>query len=183
MAAGDELLIADVSDSNNIKKVTAQSIANLGGGAIGQVLSTIKTDTFTMSSSTFADVTGLSVAITPASTASTILVMFNVNGSNNTAVDNSVNIRLLRDSTDIAQADAASNRTLTTATITALNTNVMGSAGMSFIDTPATMSEVIYKIQIAASNDGDAHINRSNADSDISSVGRATSSISVLEIL
>ena len=31
-ASGDELLIADVSDSNNIKKVTAQSIADLASG-------------------------------------------------------------------------------------------------------------------------------------------------------
>lgn len=31
-ATGDEILIADVSDSNNIKKVTAQSILDLGGG-------------------------------------------------------------------------------------------------------------------------------------------------------
>ena len=38
-ATGDELLIADASDSNNIKKVTAGDIANLAGGvSLGLVL-------------------------------------------------------------------------------------------------------------------------------------------------
>lgn len=33
-ASGDEILIADVSDSNNVKKVTAQSIADLAGAGV-----------------------------------------------------------------------------------------------------------------------------------------------------
>ena len=35
VAADDLVLIAHTSDSNNIKKVTAQSIGNLGGGGGG----------------------------------------------------------------------------------------------------------------------------------------------------
>jgi hypothetical protein len=40
LAAGDEILIADVDDSNNIKKTTAQDIANLAsaGVSLGLVL-------------------------------------------------------------------------------------------------------------------------------------------------
>lgn len=34
VASGDEILIADVSDSNNVKKVTAQSIADLAGAGV-----------------------------------------------------------------------------------------------------------------------------------------------------
>ena len=38
-ATGDEILIADASDSNNIKKVTVQSILDQGGfGAIGLII-------------------------------------------------------------------------------------------------------------------------------------------------
>lgn len=43
-AAGDLVLIADVSDSNNLKKVTAQSIADLAGSGI-----TPEAETFTLS--------------------------------------------------------------------------------------------------------------------------------------
>jgi hypothetical protein len=32
VAAADEILFADVNDSNNLKKATASDIANLGGG-------------------------------------------------------------------------------------------------------------------------------------------------------
>jgi len=40
VAGGDEVLVADVSDSNNIKKTTAQDIANLApaGATVGLIL-------------------------------------------------------------------------------------------------------------------------------------------------
>lgn len=44
VAGADELLIADVSDSNNVKKVTAQSIADLAGAGV-----TFAKETFTLS--------------------------------------------------------------------------------------------------------------------------------------
>lgn len=43
-AATDEILIADASDSGNLKKVTAQSIANLGGGGGGSTTGTATVD-------------------------------------------------------------------------------------------------------------------------------------------
>ena len=45
------------------------------GGKILQVLQTVKTDTFTTTSTSFVDVTGLSVSITPATTSSKILIL------------------------------------------------------------------------------------------------------------
>ena len=55
----DEFLI---SDAGVLKRLDASLI---GGGKIGQVLQTVKTDVFQTSSSSFTDVTGLSVSITP----------------------------------------------------------------------------------------------------------------------
>ena len=48
-------------------------------GKILQVQSTIKTDTFTTTSGSVTDITGLSVSITPASTSNKVLVIARVN--------------------------------------------------------------------------------------------------------
>ena len=72
-----------------------------GGGKILQVVQTAKTDvtSFTSnSSSTFADITGMSASITPSSSSSKILVSFVINVSTSTS-DRNNSIKLLRDST------------------------------------------------------------------------------------
>ena len=48
--------------------------AGFDPGKIGQVIQTYKTDTFSTSSTSFVDVTGLSVSITPSATTSKILI-------------------------------------------------------------------------------------------------------------
>jgi hypothetical protein len=53
--SGDFILIADVSDSNNLKRVTAQSIANLAGGSF-----TFQREQFTL---TLTDITNQKVTL------------------------------------------------------------------------------------------------------------------------
>ncbi len=48
-----------------------------GFGKVGQVVSTAKTDTFSTTSTSSTDITGMSVSITPTSTSSKILMMTN----------------------------------------------------------------------------------------------------------
>ena len=50
----------------------------MSSGSIIQVVSTTKTDTFSTSSSSFTDITGLSVSITPASSSNKILILLTV---------------------------------------------------------------------------------------------------------
>ncbi len=59
----DEFLI---SDAGTLKRIDASLVG--GGGKVLQVLSTTKSDTFSTSSTSFTDITGLSVSITPSST-------------------------------------------------------------------------------------------------------------------
>ena len=80
-------------------------------GKILQVKSTIKTDTFTTTSGSVTDITGLSVAITPASTSNKILVIARVNIGLNRTAPYLYPLFLYRDSTSIGPHDAASNRT------------------------------------------------------------------------
>ena len=72
-----------------------------GAFRILQVVSTTKDDTFTSSSTTFTDVTGVSVSITPSSTNSKVLVILSFNACNNVGTA-AMHYRLDRAGTAIA---------------------------------------------------------------------------------
>jgi hypothetical protein len=151
--------------------------------SVVQVKSTTKTDTFTMSSSTFADVTGLSVSITPTSASNKVLVIVNVNGQG-TASTAGMYLRLLRGATSIAAGDASGTRTTVAAMIAAgiFIGNTISST-ITFLDSPATTSATTYKIQIASQAGANTmHINRAESDTDDPGRGRAASTITVMEV-
>lgn len=151
------------------------------GGKIAQVVSTAKTDPFTTTSTSFTDITGLSVAITPTATTSKILVMAYVMAG--VSGDIAINARLVRDSTAIFVGDTASNRPRDTY----YSGGNFGGLGMAFspifLDSPATTSATTYKVQVFV-NTGTAYVNRHNQDRDTTAFdGRTASSITVLEVL
>jgi hypothetical protein len=151
-------------------------------GGILQVLSTSKTDTFTMSSSTFADVTGLSVAITPSSTSNKILVSLSLSGGGTPGVS-AMQIKLVRDSTDIALGDTAGSRVRTTIGNTpASDASANPSTSILFLDSPNTTSSTTYKVQVKNNGSGSVWVNRSSADVDNGSYARAVSTITVMEV-
>ena len=83
--AGDGFVIVDRADSNKLKRVLYSTLATLFGytppaGTILQVVSTTLTGTFATSSTSFTDLTGLSVPITPSSVNNKILVIVSMNG-------------------------------------------------------------------------------------------------------
>ena len=79
------LIATNAISQNNIVSVNA-SVATVGTlptarlptGTVLQVRSTTKTDTFTTTSGSYVDVTGLSVSITPTSATSNVFVLFQV---------------------------------------------------------------------------------------------------------
>ena len=157
-----------------------------GGGKVAQVVQTVKTDTFTTSSATYTDITGLSVSITPSSATSKVYVSFTVNGASDTDVSNSTGaIRLVRGSTAIAVGDSAGNRKQASGT---LSTRLLGGQSqqlnsvVNFLDSPATTSATTYKMQ-ALIGGGSLYVNRSDDDSDDGSLCRTVSTITVMEIL
>ena len=167
-------LVADSGASTGVKWA--------GVGKVLQVVSATKTDTSSSTSATFADVSGLSVNITPTATSSKILIMANVSISGQTATTGAF-VRLVRDSTAIAVGDAASNRIPVTGDALQPDNNHGSFTGAIHFDTPATTSSVTYKVQFRRSaNSGTIYVNRSNADGDTSAIGRAVSSITVMEI-
>jgi hypothetical protein len=157
------------------------SSAPAGGGKVLQVVSTTKTDTFTMASGTYADITGLSVNITPTSASSRILVFASVNHVGTTLTSAS-GIRLVRDSTAIAIGAAAGSRIQTSGGAAYGNYGVtLTNETVHFVDSPATTSSTTYKIQIRVYG-STAYVNRSQVDSDDQAYYRGASTITVMEI-
>lgn len=161
--------------------------ASMPAGTVLQVVSTTKTDTFSTASSTFVDVTGLSVSITPTSSTNKILVFFSVYTSADQN-SSSAAIRLSRDSTAIDIGDAAGSRPRISGIFYSgdVSTGTQASIGVAsnnFLDSPATTSATTYKIQMASSSGPTMYINRSSADRNTSGYdARTASSITVMEI-
>jgi hypothetical protein len=158
--------------------------SNFGAGAVLQVLSAAKTDTFSTASTSFVDVTGLSVSITPTSASSKILVLMDVKLGSDAFVSNFV--RLVRNSTQIYVGDTAGSRTRATysnADDPSTQWAYQG-AGM-FLDSPNTTAATTYKVQMMSEptpNTGTVYLNRAGEDLTTVDFARTASSITVMEI-
>jgi len=176
-----EGMYAHLNDTDTLTYYNGSAWVNrIPAAGILQVVSTAKNDTFTTSSSTFADITGLSVSITPSSASSKILVLASVSTSNSSAAV--AQHKLLRDSTAISIGDAAGSRArISSFGYSASNTET--SQSINFLDSPATTSSITYKIQICSNvNTNAVHVNRTIPDADAIGSGRTSSSITVMEV-
>ena len=154
-------------------------------GTIIQVQNAIKTNTQSAGgTSDFVDIAGLSVAITPTSSSSKILICCNITAGHS-ATSNVFGFRLMRDSTAIAVSDADGNRRQWTfGEMTArsnTNNTTEGVAG-TFLDSPSTTSATTYKLQLY-NKYNTIYINRSGEDSNSENHGRGVSAITVMELV
>ena len=163
----DGTSIATTDASGNI------SFAGAGAGKILQVVSTTKTDPFSTTSTSFADVPGVSVSITPTSATSKVFVI--VTGLARISVANqAVRMNLVRDSTDIAQGTGGSSLNQTIYLVGDTNPK---NYTATFLDSPATTSATTYRLQVASSGGGaTVYLNETTA-----TVG-AISTITVMEV-
>ena len=157
--------------------------AGATAGQVIQVVSTSKTNTFSVSTNTFTDVTDLSVSITPSSASNKILVLCYMNGASNQAVG-SIVTRLVRDSTAISVGDASGSRIQGSSDQTVADSNHQSNMNIMFLDSPASTSATTYKIQIRGdgASSHQVSINRSQGDVDSNNCTRTASSITVMEI-
>ncbi|MGE4259211.1 MAG: hypothetical protein AB7F19_07705 [Candidatus Babeliales bacterium] len=152
------------------------------GGKIVQVVSAIKTDTFTQNSitaGTYYDVTGLAVSITPTSASSTVLILGMV--SCGMSAD-AVFYQVTRGGTPVAIGDAAGSRSRSHGGAYATGTG-MESGPILFLDSPATTSSTTYQVQIGGQQNGtNIHVNRSNTDTNTATFVRGASTLFAVEI-
>lgn len=179
-------MAVNISGDTGIDKITDGSIVTadfasgaitgsiLPAGSILQVVQDTKTDTFTTSSTSFVDVTGLSVSITPSSTSSKILVLVDI--SVGTASSGYSIYNLVKDSTDLYQGTEA--KTYVGSHIEYFGSaSYIGTLHMCYLDSPSTTSSTTYKIQVRATS-GTACVNRRGTADDTS----LASSITVMEV-
>ena len=171
-------------------KLNNNSIAT-GFGKVGQVVQTNKVDTFSSSSTSFTDVTGLTASITPTSTSSKIIVNLRISYAMGSVHNTGMVLRLLRGATVISGGTASGSR------VSGLMRYNMATAGdgyyslvystgdvsTNFLDSPNSTDAQVYKIQGIVNGSNSLHINRTGSDSDDSKFPRTNSTITLTEIL
>jgi hypothetical protein len=147
-------------------------------GSVLQVVSTTKTDTFSTASTSYTDITGLSVSITPTSSTSKILVNVSVVvGSQGIFA-----VQLVRGSTPIGIADLVGSHVQSSvASFTNSDANTTAIGAFMYLDSPATTSATTYKVQ-AITQGSTNYVNRTITDVDSIVGTRTASSITVMEI-
>jgi len=156
-SGGNSVIIA-APDSNPASDRTLKLPSDADGTilttntAVGKTLQTImveKTDVTSFSGGTTrADISGITVNITPSATSSKILIHSTLNFCGRKG-EYAFALYLMRGSTDIAIGDAASSRTRATiGGLTDLDSNYdMRPLNYVYLDSPNTTSQVTYKWQ------------------------------------
>ena len=158
--------------------------ASQPAGSVIQVIQTVKTDTTSYSNATdFADIAGMSVTITPSSTANKIMVFPDLALASGDMTNHHCIWRILRGSTAIAVSTTA-----TTAQLRGTGGMHRGASGANayflghskmFIDSPNTTSATTYKCQWSAyDNSATLYLNRRGSNLAVGSI----STITVMEI-
>ena len=185
--AVSEGMVSYLADSNAVEVYDGsawQKVYAPAGvtGSIVQVVSTTKTDTFSTASASMVDVTGLNLSITPKSTSNKIYIMVTLKAA--AANDQQMWSQLMRNTTALSVGAAAGSRRQTS------SQNLMNFAdsgfhmneiAISFLDSPATISAVTYKIQVATGT-GTMYVNRTTQDTDSTAFARVASSITAFEV-
>ena len=131
------------------KIIPTTGVPTGGGGGIVQVKQTVKTDVFSSNSSSFHDITGMSVSITPRFNTSKVLIQVSLSygGQDNMYAG----INLMRGNSVAVQADAGTgSNTRASFGIGGDNNNFqykLVSATFTYLDSPATTSATTYKLQ------------------------------------
>lgn len=168
-------LISDSSgelqfQSSGITKATLNSSGLSSPGHILQVVNGTTSTIASATSSTWVDTT-LSATITPSSTSSKILVIVQQTGCAKQTNDVTLQLRLLRDATELFEFESAGGWTGSGAT------NVFGTCGTAYLDSPSTTSAVTYKTQMSAFSSVATVYTQFNVGS-----GYPTSTIALMEI-
>ena len=167
--------------TDNLGRASGLIKAAGGGGKVGQVLTVQNSLVESTTSTSFATIADLSIAITPSATTSKIMTFSSLTCGMEA---NHTNFRLMRDSTAIGIGDANGSRSRSSFSIYETTSGQYSAWVQTFnwLDSPATVSAVTYSWQWKVSTDT-SYINRGDDDSDTANYARTPSTITVMEIL
>tara|TARA_R100000234_G_scaffold33999_1_gene20076 strand:- start:551 stop:1066 length:516 start_codon:yes stop_codon:yes gene_type:complete len=161
---------------NNISNSTIANVTTLPAaistGKVLQIQSTLLNAEFASSSTSFTDVTNLSLTITPAATSSKILLLCNTNTYQNTnqaywamrwerAISGGATTNIGHGTYGLSFARSAQAH------------DFWGGVGMTYLDSPSTTSEITYQVQASSTGSGSFTIGVNSS---------STNSIMALEI-
>ena len=182
--------------TNQIQTTAGKPILHSTGGII-QVVSTFYGDRFTTNTTSWVDISGFNVTITPSSSSNKIYLMccMGAAGTSQSNNDPGNAIRVMRSIGGGSYSDdnklngpSAGSRQRATYKRSSMSYNsdhLPGGFGFCGLDDPATTSAVTYKLQVWPQSSSYAfHLNRSPNNSDTSNVYHSAmmSSLTVMEV-
>ena len=182
-----EGMVTYLKDTDNLEKYTTDWV-DAAPGKILQVVQTIKTDTFSSTSDSYADITGLTVTITPSSASNRVLLLADVKISPLDIQDLAVHLRLNGGNSGTYIGDSAGNR-ISSASAAFGNAGTFELArnanqvNINYVDSPATTSAITYSVQMRRSGASNTiFVNRGGLDADSAARGRTASSLIAMEV-
>ena len=160
-------------------KTTANTV-QMPSGHVIQTVQALKTDVFSTSSTSFTDITGLSVNITPKFSTSKILISYHVTVGHNTGTQNTIQLVRQVSSSDTVINPCAYNQG-TSMQYTGSSNDGWDREVMSYqvLDAPSTTSQVNYRLRTYIySSSYIQYINRCHNSSDAT----GSSTLTVQEI-
>jgi len=141
----------EISGATGVNKVQSSAIET-GDMPTGSVLQVVQAtgNSQTDPNTSWTDIAGASVTITPSSTSNKIFITFGTGCMSNGTADN-ISLKMLRASTDIRVLSRYGYQSLTGWAAAPL--------AMSYLDSPSSTSAVTYKMQIKTDVNNDLRIN------------------------
>jgi hypothetical protein len=176
-----------VRDWPALSEDVAEAISDaLDTRTFGQIIQTVKTDTFitTLNQGASTGIPDLTVSITPTSNTAKVLVLAQVVVSRPEITNSAISLRLLRGSSAIGVGAAASNRRQETTG--SWPQDALGAQTMTiiFLDSPATESSTTYGVALSHGRAGtdNVAVNRTFTDTDANNIARYASTITAIEV-
>ena len=180
---------SDTAASGQLWTATSATASDFQAVSAGKILQVVQTEitaaTASTTSSTFEDIAGMTVSITPAATSSKIMVIVDVGQGH--LGENSAQGKIVRlisggSDVDLMIGDAASSRPRSTFHFRTPGSAVLQTQSACIIDSPSTTTSTSYRLQWRRSEAGTMYLNRSFTDTDNASHPRGASTITVMEI-
>lgn len=170
------------SDDDTVEVYDGSSWNAVGPGQILQVVSTTKTDTFSSSSSSAVNVTGLSASITPSSTSSKILIFASIYSSASNASASFVLFSITGGNASSYQGSGGNGEfNLPPQNGAWSSPDLRGDLTMAnYLDSPSTTSSVTYQVQARSPGGATFYINRHATEG--SPAVRGASTITLMEV-
>ena len=171
--------------SEDVADAVAAGLTAAGNAGIGSnVVQTVKTDTFSTTSTSFTTVTGMTAAITPSSASSKVLIVAQIATGLQEANTSIGHFKITRGGTDIyiGNADGSRIRAVFGGTSVGSDASMVVSNSIVYLDSPSSTSSVTYRLDVRRGGNGTVFINRSLNDSDNDFHVRGASSLTVIEV-